>query len=166
MTQEAISKHLAEKHFMRLKNSGDSAGQREGFLSPLEQWGWLLFLFHSPDGHTLRQDNLFTACTLLCKSFLLGLWEGKSPDCCHMHHRGLPVALSQDRAELRNCSWRFFPFSSLWDLLGLFHADQCGFNCWLLEPLCSQVQKARGAWSVRPQAWLLAQKYVSPAPLP
>lgn len=40
------------------------------------------------------------------------------------------------------------------------------FNCWLLEPLCPQVQKARGSWGLHPQAWLLAQEHGSLAPLP
>lgn len=36
-------------------------------------------LFHGLDGHTLRQDNLFTALKLLCTSFLTEPLGGKEP---------------------------------------------------------------------------------------
>lgn len=77
------------------------AGRTEEWLpfSPLESWGWLFLLFHGPEGHTFRQDNLFIASKLFWKSFLIGPLGGQQPSSAVTHacHWGLSVALSQDK---------------------------------------------------------------------
>lgn len=145
MTQEAIFKPLAEKLFMRLNNKIVTGRTEEWLPSlPVESWGWLVFLSHSPDGHTFRPD-LFTTFKLLWKSFLTGPVSGKLPSNAVTH-------ITED-------SWLPCHKRDLWELFVeslflplLLDCFRCsfvlmsGFNYWLLELLCPQVQKARGAF--------------------